>query len=144
MFEQLLQTRNLTPWRHLMNMAGMGMGVQGRIPFGALNVWSSKDDALVAVALPGVEPDQVQLDVEENRLTIRANRTVPASVEGEQLMRREREGGAIERTVNLPHRVDVERAEASFADGMLRIRLPRVEEEKARRIEIRTGAQSGN
>ncbi|MGE0434554.1 MAG: Hsp20/alpha crystallin family protein [Planctomycetota bacterium] len=139
MFDHLLQSNQMmSPWRQLMNMAGMGVGVHSRIPFGAVNVWNNEDSALVAVALPGVDADEVELTVQDKQLTIRATRKAPVLAEGEQMIRRERESGTIERTVTLAHRVDADRVEAQFANGMLNVRLPRVEQEKPRRVTIQT------
>lgn len=106
--------------------------------FPAVNLWAGPDSIAVTAELPGVAPDAVELSVKEDVLTIRGSRA-PAS--GEETLgwhRRERAYGDFQRLVQLPFRVDADRVEARFENGVLEVELHRPEEDKPRRIEIKS------
>ncbi len=96
------------------------------------------DDALVVKSnLPGLKPEDVDITIRENTLTIKGEFEVDEETEGEDVHIRERRYGAFQRSVALPKYVQPEDAEASFEDGVLKITLPRAEEEKPKRIEVK-------
>ncbi len=115
-------------------------GLAGSGTFPPVNLWAGPDSIALTAELPGVAPDAVDLSVKEDVLTIRGSRTAPeASAEGEfSWHRRERAYGDFQRLVQLPFRVDPERVEARFRDGVLEVELHRPEEDKPRRIEIKS------
>ena len=97
------------------------------------------DDALVIKAeLPGVSKDDVSIDVHQNRLTLRGQRKHETDVKDEHYHRVERSYGSFQRSFTLPATVDAEKAEASFKDGVLELRLPRLESAKPRQIAIQS------
>ena len=102
----------------------------------AMNVWTDEDNAVVTAELPGVVLDDIDITVEDDVLTLRGSRK-PDEVEGVTYHRQERRYGSFLRTFRLPFRVDAARVEASFAKGVLRIELPRAEEDKPRKITVR-------
>ena len=83
----------------------------------------------------------VSVTVEENLLVIAGEKTAESEEEGREFHRRERTSGKFRRALTLPKDIDVEAIEASFAQGVLTVTLPRVKEEEAGRktIEIKTG-----
>lgn len=116
-----------------------GMAMQEFIP--RLNVSDDKDNITVSVELPGIAPDQVEVMIEDDLLTIRGEKSQES--EDKNLHRVERSWGRFERTIQLPAEVKSDAAEASFNNGVLTIKLPKVPElqQQAKRIPIQ-GAQA--
>ncbi len=101
-----------------------------------LNVWTSDEGLLVEADMPGVDPGAVDLSVMGDQLTISGKiESVPAGG-NVAVHRQERPGGAFSRSLKLPFRVDNAHVNAAFKDGILRIKLPRSEEEKPRKIQV--------
>jgi HSP20 family protein len=113
----------------------------------ALDVAERGDAYLVHAELPGVSPDQVDVRFEQNVLTIRG--TKPASFDvnndGEvRVFAAERVYGGFERSVRLPEFVDADRIEATFANGLLTITVPKAQAAQPRKITIRGQSTSEN
>jgi HSP20 family protein len=108
----------------------------------ALEVASGKDGWHVRVALPGIDPKNVQIDLAGDTLTIRGERTrtVPAT-EKHQAHVAEIAYGRFERTLTLPDAIDQEKVSATYNNGMLELALPLRESVKPRRIEVKAGEQ---
>ena len=104
--------------------------------FPALNLWSSDDEAVVMVELPGVDPKKVDLSVVGHVLTLQGERAEEPGVKAEAYHRRERSTGAFARSVRLPFDVESDKVQARYEHGVLRITLPRKESTKPRRIAI--------
>jgi HSP20 family protein len=95
------------------------------------------DDAFVLKAeLPGFSKDDVNIELHENRLTMRGERKRETEAKEEQYHRIERAYGRFERTFWLPTTVDAEKIQANFNDGVLELRLPKRETAKPKRIAI--------
>jgi HSP20 family protein len=90
---------------------------------------------VVRVELPGFAPEEVRVEMLENRLTVEAEHPVPT--EGAEA-RPEGEHWHVRRIVTLPPGIDPERIEAVYRNGVLEVRLPRTPEATARRIEVKT------
>ncbi|MET0628517.1 MAG: Hsp20/alpha crystallin family protein [Acidimicrobiia bacterium] len=89
--------------------------------------------------LPGVSPDAVELTVERDVLTVRAERSwVPA--DGDEVLANERPQGAVTRQVILGESLDTEHLDARYDAGVLTVTIPMAEQAKARKVEIQTGA----
>ncbi len=93
-------------------------------------------DYEILVELPGVGKDGIELKVEDGVLILRGERKAPES-EGRKLRRVERVHGRFERRFRLPKEVDAENIDASFADGLLGIRIAKSERVAGRQIEVR-------
>ena len=106
--------------------------------FPAVNLWAGPDSIAVTAELPGIAPEDVEVSVREDVLTIRGTRTPATDSEPAGWHRRERSHGHFQRLVQLPFRVDSERVEARFNNGVLEVELHRPEEDKPRRIEIKS------
>lgn len=103
-----------------------------------LDIRHDPDQLVLEAALPGVKPDDVEITVEQGTLTIRA-RTAEERREGEETgeyLLQEIRRGEMTRTVTLPNGLEPDRAEATFEDGILRLRIPRAEAVKPRQIRI--------
>ena len=95
------------------------------------------DDALVLKAeLPGVSKDDVSIEVHENTLILKGQRHHEADVKDEHSHRVERAYGTFQRSFVLPTMVDQEKVQATFKDGVLELRLPKLESAKPKRIAI--------
>lgn len=107
--------------------------------FPAVNLWQGAESAAVTAELPGVEPDDIEISVKDNVLTLAGERKAPEA--GEEIVwhRRERSFGRFSRVIQLPFRVDPNKVEARFENGVLQVELHRPEEEKPRRISIKAG-----
>jgi HSP20 family protein len=101
-----------------------------------LDVSTTKDELVIQAPLPGVRPDDVELTVENGTLTIRAEMNEERTEgEGEYLVREIRRG-AFTRSMSLPTGLEPDKAQATFKDGMLTLRVPRAEQVKPRQIRI--------
>jgi HSP20 family protein len=107
--------------------------------FPAMNVWTDDNNAVATAELPGVSPEDIDISVENNTLTLRGRRQPEELEEGATYHRRERRFGAFNRAFNLPFRVDAGQVEAEFKNGVLSIWLPRAEADKPKKISIKTG-----
>lgn len=102
--------------------------------FPALNVWSNTDGLLVTAEVPGVEPENLDIAIVNQTLTLSGSRQPADLDEQARYHRQERGCGEFKRTIELPYRIAADKVEAKFKNGVLTIALPRVEEEKPRRI----------
>lgn len=103
----------------------------------ALDVEETEDDFVLTVELPGVRAEDVELTLEENVLTISGERAFYAERDADDFRRVERSFGRYHRAVRLPDRVDGDTVEADYRDGLLTVTVPKAEEAKPRRIEVR-------
>jgi HSP20 family protein len=101
-----------------------------------LDVTNGKDELIVEAALPGFTPEEVDITVENGTLSIRADsRTEPTHGEGESLVQEIRRG-SVSRIVSLPNGLEPDKANATFENGILTLRIPRAEAVKPRQIRI--------
>lgn len=111
-------------------------GRRWRSAYPLMNVWSSSDGVVIDAELPGVEPKDVDISVMGDELTVRGNVNAGEGAEGTTYHRRERPAGEFTRTLQLPFRADAGKVKANYRDGVLRLTVPRSEEEKPRKIAI--------
>jgi HSP20 family protein len=104
----------------------------------AINIWTNEDGQFVSAEMPGVHVDDIDIDVNNNVLTISGQRSLEEVPEDAHFHRRERGYGEFSRTIQLPYAVDADKVEASFKDGVLNITLPKVEAEKPKQIAIKS------
>jgi HSP20 family protein len=119
-----------------MNRLFSGSRYPAAAEYPALNVWSNDVDTVITAELPGIEPDDIQLSVVQNTLTLRGERKAEELKEGESYHRRERREGKFVRTLELPFEVDGDKVEAAFTNGVLSVKLPRAEAHRPKKIEI--------
>jgi len=110
-----------------------GSPVEARLP---LDVTSDEDAVTIEAALPGVRPEDVEITVHQDNLTIGVKeQSEREQKEGERVYREVRRSSG-SRTLTLPSGMDTERATASFENGMLRLSIPRAEAAKPRQIPV--------
>jgi HSP20 family protein len=105
----------------------------------ALDISERKDAYLVTVELPGVEADDLEITMEDGLLTIQGERQFTSESSEQQFHRVERRYGAFRRSITLPAQVQAEQIQASFDNGVLQIVVPKAEEAKPKRIQVRPG-----
>jgi HSP20 family protein len=105
----------------------------------ALDISERKDAYLVTVELPGLKSEDLDITMEDGLLTIQGERQFTAESSEQQYHRVERRYGAFRRSITLPAQVQAEQIEASFDNGVLQILVPKAEEAKAKRIQVRPG-----
>jgi HSP20 family protein len=104
-----------------------------------IDVHETPDEIVVSAAVPGMKADDLDITITGQTLSLRGELKADESVERNQYLYRERRYGTFTRNVQLPVRVEGDRADASFADGILTLRIPKAEEVKPRQIRIRAG-----
>ena len=104
-----------------------------------LDVHETADDIVVTAVLPGIRPEDVEITMTGQNLTLRGEFKADDEIKREQYLYRERRYGTFNRSLQLPVRVQGENAEANFADGVLTLRIPKAEEVKPRQIRINAG-----
>jgi HSP20 family protein len=107
----------------------------------AVDISERKDAYLVAVELPGVRVDDLEITVEEGLMTIQGERPVAHDSAEEKVHRVERRYGAFRRSITLPSHVMADAIEASTRDGVLLIMVPKAAEVLAKRIQVRVGQE---
>jgi len=105
--------------------------------FPAINIEEQKEAVCIEAYLPGVEPKDVELLIEDNTLTIKGRRDTGNG--GGNYHRRERFSGEFARIVSLPEGLDSNKAEARYHDGILSITIARAEEKKSKQITVSIG-----
>ena len=101
-----------------------------------LDVVQDGDNLIVTASIPGTTKDEIDASVDDNVLTIRAESTSTSEKDTNGYLLRERRAGSYYRALRLPETVDYENAETTFKDGVLTIKLPKLESKKARKLEI--------
>jgi HSP20 family protein len=104
----------------------------------AINIWTNEDGQVISAEMPGVRPDDIDIDVTGDALSISGERKPDEVAREAHYHRRERSYGLFSRTVQLPFMVDTNKVEASFKNGVLTINLPRAEADKPKKIAIKS------
>lgn len=108
-----------------------------------VDVSETGGEVIVKAVLPGIKPEDVQLTVNEGVLTLRGESRSETSEEKENFYRREIRYGSFARSLPLPARVDQEKAEAEFKDGVLTVHLPRAQDALPKSIKIKGAVTEG-
>jgi HSP20 family protein len=120
-------------------MGTVGIRAMPRRTFPVINVGSTSDAIEVLALAPGIDPNALQITVDKGVLVIAGERktALPEDRDNTSLYAQERFDGNFRRVVSLPDDVDASKVEASYRDGMLRVRLGRLEASQPRRIEVK-------
>jgi HSP20 family protein len=106
----------------------------------ALDISERKDAYLVTVELPGLKSEDLDITMEDGLLTIKGERQFTSESSEQQFHRVERRYGAFRRSITLPAQVQADHIEATFDNGVLQIVVPKAEEAKPKRIQVRPGS----
>jgi HSP20 family protein len=119
--------------------AGGGNGGSLRRWVPAMDLVEAKDGYVLRADLPGLSESDINIEVENNVLTVSGERKAEHRVEGEGYYRVERAFGSFARSLTLPEGVDADAVQANFDKGVLEVRIPKPEETKPHRVEIAVG-----
>jgi HSP20 family protein len=97
------------------------------------DVYETEAGYVIAIDLPGIDRKAVEIDLDDNRLVVKGTRVIEESMK----QRTERPGGKFLRTFTIPSSVNQSQIGAEYRDGVLQIRLPKRNEQKSKRVEIK-------
>ncbi len=130
--------RTTDPFRDFDRLTQQIFGTTNRPAVMPMDAWREGDRFVIEFDLPGVSKESIDLDVERNVLTVRAER-VPRNGDWEALAS-ERPRGMFSRQLVLGDNLDLDHIEAAYADGVLRLVVPVAEKAKPRKIEVQVGS----
>jgi HSP20 family protein len=122
------------PFRDLDRLTQQVFGTAARPAVMPMDAWRDGEKFIVEFDLPGVQADSLDIDVERNVLTVRAER--PGLDQSREMVSAERPRGVFSRQLFLGDNLDTDKIEANYHDGVLRLTIPVAERAKPRRIEI--------
>ena len=125
------------PFRDLDRLTQQVFGTSARPTVMPIDTWREGNEFVVEFDLPGMKPDSLDLDIERNVITVRAER--PDVDTDRDMIAAERPRGVFSRQLFLGEQLDTDRIQADYTDGVLRLRIPVAEQAKPRKIEIAHG-----
>ena len=129
--DELFEQGFSRPWRFLRDGE-----YQAGFP---IDIWETPDSVEVRAALPGFRPEQVDITVVNDALTIKAEQHEEPEAQQRRYYSREITLGSLNRTLSLPASVESDKSEARFENGMLQLRLPKAESVRPKQIKISAG-----
>ncbi len=138
------------PWRemstlqhrinHLFNEPFFRSGEDDELRMGtwypAVDMFDDDDKIVIKAELPGMDKKDISVDIENRVLTLSGERNYDNEVKEENYYRRERATGKFKRAFNLPADVDEDQIKADFKDGVLKVEIPKPEEQKPKQITV--------
>jgi HSP20 family protein len=113
------------------------------LPFGpwaegamAVDMYETEDTVVVKTAVPGAKPEEIQVSVTGDTLTIKAETHEESEIKRESYLRRERRFGSSCRSVTLPGGLQTDKADANYSNGVLTLTFPKAEEVKPKAIKV--------
>jgi HSP20 family protein len=130
--DRLFESGFSRPWR-LMQM--------GTEEFAAppIEISEAEDEIEVKASLPGMKPEDINISVQGDVVTIKGETREESEDRQKSYYRRELRYGSVQRSITLPTIVDTERSQASYENGILKLRLPKSEEAKPKQIKVQGG-----
>ncbi len=125
--DRFLEEGFLRPWLSL------GWEATGTL---ALDMYETDEAFVVKASASGLKPEDIEINITNNVLTIRGETKQEEKVEGARYHRVERRYGRFERSVALPTRVDADKVQATLKDGVLTVEIPKVEEVKPKKVTV--------
>jgi HSP20 family protein len=103
----------------------------------ALDLYEEKDDIVVKAEIPGIDKNNIEVNLADHTLTIKGEKKKEEETKEENYYRSERSYGAFLRTIELPKEVHADKVKATFKNGVLEVRLPKTEEAKAKEVKVK-------
>jgi len=136
--------REIRQMENTMNRLWRGLGASGytdgdeywNIP---MDVIQKEDTLEVKASIPGINAEKIDVAVEDNVLTIKAERNTETEKEEGQYLMRECVTGSFYRALRLPDTVDTEKIESHYDNGVLTVMMPKAEEKKKKQIQVKVG-----
>ena len=104
-----------------------------------MDLYKSGDDYVAEVDLPGVDPDSIDIDIDDRTITIRAERKSSSSKESGGWVTRERSYGTYARQITVGSGLALDKIDANYSDGVLTLTIPVAEEAKPRKVQVQRG-----
>jgi HSP20 family protein len=102
----------------------------------AVDVWETEDELVLSFDLPGISEEKLNVELDDNTLTVSGERERAGEQSGDRFYRYERRFGAFSRSVTLPAGVTEDAVKADYRNGVLEVRVAKPEEPKPKRIEV--------
>jgi HSP20 family protein len=125
------------PFRDLDRFAQQVMGTAARPAVMPMDAWREGEQFVVEFDLPGINADSLDIDIERNVVTVRAER--PAVDPNREMLATERPRGVFSRQLVLGENLDTDKIEAAYQEGVLSLRIPVAEKAKPRKISVARG-----
>ncbi|WP_158019152.1 Hsp20/alpha crystallin family protein [Mycobacterium basiliense] len=122
------------PFRDLDRFAQQVLGTSARPAVMPMDAWRDGEEFVVEFDLPGIDADSLDIDIERNVVTVRAER--PSVDPNREMLASERPRGVFSRQLVLGENLDTDRIEASYQEGVLRLQIPVAEKAKPRKISV--------
>ncbi len=125
--------RSLRPFWDEHRWPALGTGISTP----AVDLYEEKDEIVAKAELPGMGKEDIEVNIDDHQLTIKGEKKKEEEVKEADYYRAERSYGSFVRVLDLPREIQVEKARASFKNGILEIRLPKSDEAKKREIKVK-------
>ena len=102
----------------------------------AVDIYETNDSFVVSADLPGLNKDEIQIDLKDNTLTLKGEKKFEEKVSKDNYIRVERAYGSFVRSFTLPQNVDPEKIKAKYKEGVLEVTIPKKEEAKPKQIKV--------
>lgn len=129
---------SLTDFDPFRGMGGMEMG--SALHGAKVDIAETEDEYEISAELPGIDEKDIELDVSDGMLTLRAEKREEREEKKKNYHLTERSYGSVRRSFRVPEGVDVDRIKADFSKGVLKVKLPKTKEAKAKQRKIRVKA----
>jgi HSP20 family protein len=126
--DRMFEDTFLWPARSQYEMSG------GNLP---LDIYQTKNDVVVKAALPGLKPEEVDISLSGETLTIKGEHREEKEIKEAEYIRREHRYGSFSRTVTVPVAIQSDKAQATFENGILTLTLPKAEAVKPKQIKVK-------
>ena len=103
----------------------------------AMDVYQTPDDIIVQAIVAGVKPEDVDVAITRDAVTVKARRQDARKIESEDFYQQELYWGYFGRTISLPQEIDVDAAEASIKNGILTVKLPRMDKDRKQKLKVK-------
>jgi HSP20 family protein len=101
-----------------------------------VDIYDNEDNIVIKVELPGVSKEDIEIDIKDRVLTLKGERSADNEAKEDDYYRRERTYGRFERSFTLPANVDPDKIKADYNDGVLKIEVPKPENQKPKQITV--------
>ena len=110
----------------------------------AVDVYETEDSVVVKSAIPGVDPSDIDISIQNDTLTIKGETKAEEKIERKDYLYQEHRYGTFRRSVVLPSGLDTEKTAASFDNGILTLTIPKTKEAKPRQIKVKAKAKAAS
>jgi HSP20 family protein len=101
-----------------------------------VDIYENEDTVVVKAELPGVDKEDIKVDLKDGVLTLSGQRSHEKEVKEENYYRKERAFGRFQRSFSVPTEIDPDKIKAEFKDGVLKVEIPKPEEQKPKKIAV--------